>query len=127
MARVLFTLQSLAQHWREGLAERMFAREFAKVMLDVKSAPDIKKARRITINVDIIPGTLQDGGLDEVSVGVQVTSKTPPRQAAGVMVVGLGQNQTLVFEADLPDSDPRQRPLFEGNSVADDGGNRPLG
>ena len=44
----------------------------------------------------------------------QITSKVPARTAAGTMVVGLGSNLNLTFEADLPDSNPYQRPLFEG-------------
>ena len=85
-----------------------------KVVHDMKAAPDIKKARRVTIHVDFIPANLTDGSLDDVHIGVQVVSKTPARSAAGTMIVGLGQNTSLTFEADLPDSDPYQRPLFEG-------------
>jgi hypothetical protein len=114
VTKVALTLVSLAQHWREGLAERMFAKELAKVVHDMKAAPDIKKARRVTMHVDLVPANLTDGSLDDVAIGVQVVSKTPARTAAGTMIVGLGQNTNLTFEADLPDSDPYQRPLFEG-------------
>lgn len=114
MSKLALTLSSLALHWREGLAERMFAKELAKVVHDMKAAPDIKKARRVTVHIDLIPANLTDGTLDDVAIGVQVISKTPARTAAGTMIVGLGSNSNLTFEADLPDSDPYQRPLFEG-------------
>lgn len=90
----------------------MFAKELNKVMVDIKTAPDIKKARRVTVHVDILPGNMTEGGLDDVVLGVQVVSKTPARSAAGTMTVGLGTNTSLTFEADLVDSDPRQSPLF---------------
>ena len=114
MSKVALSLGSLAQHWREGLAERMFAKALGACVHDMKAAPDIKKARRVTIHVDLIPGNLTDGSLDDVAIGVQITSKVPARTAAGTMVVGLGSNLNLTFEADLPDSNPYQRPLFEG-------------
>jgi hypothetical protein len=130
--RVQANLSTVVQHWREGIADRMFGTLLAAAVADCNAAPDIKKPRRITVTFDVTPLNVSDGSIDDVAFDIQMGSSVPKRLLTGTMLVGLGSNNnSLVFEAATPDSDPRQRPLFDGppeppvmRSPADDDGDQ---
>jgi hypothetical protein len=78
---------------------------------DLNDRPGLKRARKLTLDVEFAPRTSDRGELIDVVVGFGIKTTSPARKTAVVMAV---KQDGLAFQASVSDN-PRQEPLPLGD------------
>ncbi len=90
-----------------GAIRVAFDRELARVMHDIRDRPELKKARKLVLQLDLIP-IIRDGYLVRTDVGFSVKPTIPPKSSVSYPMQPT--NDGLEFQPEIPDN-PNQRPL----------------
>lgn len=64
-------------HFADGTVDASFARHVKRAILDCEDRPGEKKARTITLVVNIVPVVLQEGAVIDTNVDCTVKSSVP--------------------------------------------------
>lgn len=105
------SFDTLAQ-LRGGLIEKALVNQIDRQVQDLYSAPDIATARKVTLEIDLIPHC-ESGELVDVAVQFKIKGRSPAREMVAHGIVrahGRLGRQTLLFNVDDPDN-PDQLPL----------------
>ncbi len=90
-----------------GAIRVAFNRELARVLHDIRDRPDLKKARKLVLQLDLIP-VISHGQLVRTDVGFSVKPTIPPKSSVSYPMQPT--NQGLEFQPDIADN-PNQLPL----------------
>lgn len=90
-----------------GAVRVAFDRELQKVMHDLHDRPDLKKPRRLVLQLDLLPVN-DRGQLMRTDVAFAVKATIPPKASASYPMQPTQEG--LEFQPDIPDN-PRQNPL----------------
>lgn len=96
---------------RIGLAVDRAIRRAAE---DCEDLPGEKKARKITIQIDLTPDLDQDGICDSVSARVQIKETLPTRKTRAYDFA-LRKNGVLTYQPDALDNHDQETFDFEGD------------
>lgn len=106
MDRELLSLNTIGEV-DNGAIRVAFDRELARVMHDIRDRPDLKKARKLVLQLDLIP-VISHGQLVRTDVGFSVRPTIPPKSSVSYPMQPT--NAGLEFHPDIADN-PNQIPL----------------
>lgn len=86
-----------------GKVQASFADHLARAAKDCLDRPLDTKARKVTLQVDVVPRTDSDGACDQVNVQVQIKS-TVPTHHTKVYPMALYRNGAIGFNPDSLDN-----------------------
>jgi len=99
----LGTLEKL----EDGRVQREFEERLEELVADIKSRPNLRKARQVSLVVKLAPGEVDRGEVETVNVEMSVTVKKPA--FARVLPMKVGAHQQLLFAVDAEGVDPREK------------------
>lgn len=112
MALTQFTLANICE-LDGGVAAVTFEQLVRRAALDCMDRPGDGKARKITLEVTLIPRQEQCGDCTEVEAQVHAKCTVPPHRTKPYSF-GLRKNGVLVFNSDSPDN-VNQTTLLDDN------------
>ena len=110
MAVKQLKLQTLAD-FNGGKVAAAFDHHVKRVIEDCDDRPGETKARKITLEVEVVPRILQDGAATDCEITAKVKSTVPAHIAAPV-VCQIRRGGIAAFN-DLSEDNPHQRTLDE--------------
>lgn len=106
-------------HLDEGRMDRLLRHHIQRTAADMMARPGDKTARKVCMEFTLKPVAGPEGELDEVTVEIEVKSKTPVHRSKPYIMRPV--NGGLVFNADFPDSrDQVGLPFGEQSSDEED-------
>lgn len=105
------TLQALMEDLDSGRIHEAFAAELRRVVLDCDDRPADGKARKVLLQLDVVPVIDDQGNLDSVKGAFQIKSTVPQRRSK-VYSFGVREGGKLVFN-DLSEDNINQRTIDE--------------
>ena len=96
-----------------GKADEAFQSHLARAADDCRDRPLEAKARKVVLEVALVPRPDPSGDTTEVDVQIQLTSKIPSHRTK-VYPMALFRNGAVGFNPDSPDN-PNQATIFNDN------------
>jgi hypothetical protein len=109
-----FSLQEL-ESLDGGKAVRALDAHIKRAALDCYDRPGDKKARKVTLEIELVPAMDAEGNCDEVHAKIRAAS-TVPKHVTKPYSLGLRPSGQLVFSEDAPDN-YRQATIMDGEAV----------
>lgn len=109
MSLKLLTLKTLAD-LGDGDLERNFEAVLAAAVKDCTARPSLKNPRKVTLQIVVRPVLKQDGTCDDVTVDVEVGSKSPAK-IVPTYTMTTTANGGLRYNPQSP-NDPNQQTLY---------------
>lgn len=106
----------------DGKAAVAFDRLLQRMIEDCHDRPSDKKARKVTLQIEIVPVPEADGTCDNVEVVIQALARAPSMKSRALSM-GLRGSKSIVYSEDRLD-DVDQPSLFEGADGGDDDGDK---
>jgi len=110
MARRLLTLDALKE-FDLGKIDVAFANELQKVVRDMRDRPSLAKARKVTLELELVPQESATGDCETAQMTFTVSSKIP-KYSSRTYETGVQKNCDLLFN-DMSHDDIRQGTLDE--------------
>ncbi len=110
---VQFTLESLAE-LDGGKAVKAFEQHVRRAALDCMDRPADATARKVTLELELVPVLEPGGDCTEVSARFRAASALPKHQTK-LYSLGLRKNGVLVFNPDSPDHVDQSTLMNEGD------------